>query len=210
VSFDSNRTNKSASKSRKKSRSFVERTLASLFSNTEHALFAEEIAQADGLLQKLDPRVKIVGLLALILAATLARNIFTILFVFALAVLLAILSRVSIRTLATRAWLGALFFTGMIALPAIFLTSGDPLFRLSLLGWTITVQGITSAAYLILRVETTVTLSLMLVLCTLWTHVLKALRVLRVPVVFVVILGMTYRYIFVMLETARNMFEARQ
>jgi energy-coupling factor transporter transmembrane protein EcfT len=31
-----------------------------------------------------------------------------------------------------------------------------------------------------------------------------------VPVVFVVILGMTYRYIFVMLETARNMFEARQ
>jgi energy-coupling factor transporter transmembrane protein EcfT len=63
---------------------------------------------------------------------------------------------------------------------------------------------------LISRVETTVTLSLLLVLSTLWTHVLKALRVLRVPVVFVVILGMTYRYIFVMLETAQNLFEARQ
>lgn len=210
MSVNPNRINKPTTKPRKKRGSFVERTLASLVSNTEHALFAEEIAQADGLLQKLDPRVKIVGLLALILAATLARNIFTILFIFAIAVLLAVLSRVPIRTLATRAWLSALFFTGMIALPALFLTTGDALFRLPLLGWTITAQGMTTAAYLIFRVETTVTLSLLLVLCTLWTDVLKALRVLRVPVVFIVILGMTYRYIFVMLETARNMFEARQ
>jgi cobalt ECF transporter T component CbiQ len=210
VSVNPKRINKPTIKPRKKRGSFVERTLASLVSNTEHALFAEEIAQADGLLQKLDPRVKIVGLLALILAATLARNIFTILFIFAVAVLLAVLSRVPIRTLATRAWLGALFFTGMIALPATFLTPGDALFRIPLLGWTITAQGMTTAAYLIFRVETTVTLSLLLVLCTLWTHVLKALRILRVPVVSVVILGMTYRYILVMLETARNMFEARQ
>ncbi len=210
MSVNASHTNKSALKSRKKRGNFVEQTLATLIRKTERALFAEELAQTDGLLQKLDPRVKIVGILALILAATLARNVFTILFIFAVAVLLAVLSRVPIRTLATRAWLGALFFTGMIALPAIFLTSGDVLFRLPLLGWTITAQGITTAAYLIFRVETTVTLSLLLVLCTLWTHVLKALRVLRVPVVFVVILGMTYRYIFVMLETARNMFEARQ
>jgi cobalt ECF transporter T component CbiQ len=207
---NSNRTNKFALKSRKKRGSFVEQTLATLVSKMERALFAEELAQVDGLLQKLDPRVKIVGLLGLILAATLARNIFTILFIFAIAVLLAVLSSVPIRTLATRAWLGALFFTGMIALPAIFLTPGDALFRLPLLGWTITAQGITAAIYLISRVETTVTLSLLLVLSTLWTHVLKALRVLRVPVVFVVILGMTYRYIFVMLETAQNLFEARQ
>jgi cobalt ECF transporter T component CbiQ len=210
VSVNASRTNKSALKSRKKRGNFVEQTLATLIRKTERALFAEELAQTDGLLQKLDPRVKIVGLLALILATSLARNVFTILFIFAVAVLLAVLSRVPVRILATRAWLGALFFTGMIALPAIFLTPGDALFRLPLLGWTITAQGITTAVYLISRVETTVTLSLLLVLCTLWTHVLKALRVLRVPVVFVVILGMTYRYIFVMLETAQNMFEARQ
>jgi len=154
--------------------------------------------------------VKIVGLLALILDVTLARNFFTILFVFILAVLLALLSGVPIRTLATRAWLSALTFTGTIALPVIFITPGDAFLHLPLFGLTITAQGVSSAVYLISRVETTVTLSLLLVLCTLWTHVLKALRVLRVPVVFVVILGMTYRYIFVMLETARDMFEARQ
>src|SRR4029078_7212211 len=50
----------------------------------------------------------------------------------------------------------------------------------------------------------------LLILCTPWAQVLKALRVLRVPVVFVVILGMTYRYIFLMLQTAQDMFESRQ
>lgn len=210
MDVNSNLINKIVLKTRKKRGSFVERTLATLVRKTERALFAEELARTDGFLQKLDPRAKIIGLLTLILDVTLARNFFTIFFIFAIAVLLAVLSRVPLRTLAARAWLGAFAFTGTIALPVIFITPGNAILQISFLNWTITEQGINSALYLIFRVETTVTLSLLLVLCTLWTHVLKALRVLRVPVVFVVILGMTYRYIFVMLETARNMFEARQ
>jgi energy-coupling factor transporter transmembrane protein EcfT len=59
-------------------------------------------------------------------------------------------------------------------------------------------------------VETTATLSMLLVLSTPWMHVLKALRVLRVPVVAIVILGMTYRYIFLFMATAREMFESRR
>ena len=195
---------------RRKRGQFIERTLSTLVRKTERALFAEDLAQVDGLLQNLDPRVKIIGLLALVLDVTLSRNFFTILFIFIVGVLIAVLSHVPIRALATRAWLSALTFTGTIAIPVIFITRGDILFRVPVLGWTVTEQGVTSAVYLISRVETTVTLSLLLVLCTPWTHVLKALRVLRVPMIFVVILGMTYRYIFVMLETARNMFEARQ
>jgi energy-coupling factor transporter transmembrane protein EcfT len=101
-------------------------------------------------------------------------------------------------------------FTGAIALPAIFITPGQVLYRLPLLGWPITAQGLRSAAYLIVRVETSATLAILLILCTPWTNVLKALRVLRVPVVFVVILGMTFRYIFLLLQTARDMFESRQ
>jgi energy-coupling factor transporter transmembrane protein EcfT len=79
-----------------------------------------------------------------------------------------------------------------------------------LLMWPVTAQGLTTAGYLVLRVETTATLAYVLVFTTPWTHVLKALRVLRVPVVFVVVLGMTYRYILLMLETAHDMFESRR
>jgi cobalt/nickel transport system permease protein len=48
------------------------------------------------------------------------------------------------------------------------------------------------------------------VLCTEWTRVLKALRFFHVPVVMVVILGMTYRYLFLLLNSAQEMFESRQ
>jgi cobalt/nickel transport system permease protein len=40
--------------------------------------------------------------------------------------------------------------------------------------------------------------------------VLKALRVFRVPLVFVVILGMAFRYILLLMESAREMFESRR
>jgi cobalt/nickel transport system permease protein len=195
---------------RKRRKSFVEQTIGSLAGAMERALYAEELAKADGLLQHLDPRVKVVGLLALVVAAALARNILVILALFAVAILLALLSRVPIRTLAGRVWVGALLFTGALALPAIFFTPGQVVYQLPLLGWPITAQGLGAATYLITRVETAATLSLLLILCTPWTQVLKALRVLRVPVVFVVILGMTYRYIFLMLQTAQDMFESRQ
>ena len=195
---------------RRRKKSFVERTIAELSGAMERALYAEELARADGLLQRLDPRVKVAGLLALIVAAALSRQILVILGLFAAALALALLSRVPLRTLATRVWVGALLFTGMLALPAIFITPGQAVYRLPLLGWPITAQGLASAAYLVTRVETAATLSLLLILTTPWTHVLKAMRVLRVPVVFVVILGMTFRYIFLLLQTARDMFESRQ
>jgi len=176
----------------------------------ERALYAEELAKVDGLLQRLDPRVKVVGMLALVVATALARNILVILGLFGVAIVLALLSRVPIRTLATRVWIGALLFTGTLVLPAIFITPGQVIYRLPLLDWPITAQGLGAATYLITRVETATTFSLLLILCTPWAQVLKALRVLRVPVVFVVILGMTYRYIFLMLQTAQDMFESRQ
>lgn len=195
---------------RKRRQSFVEHTIASFGRRMECAFYAEELAKKDGLLQRLDPRVKVIGMMLLLIDAALARNLFVIVGIFGVGLTLALLSRVPIRTLVTRAWLGALLFTGVIALPSIFITPGRVFYHLPLLNWPVTAQGLQSALYLITRVETAVTLSLLLVLCTLWTHVLKALSVLGVPVVFIVILGMTYRYIFLMLQTARDMFESRQ
>lgn len=184
--------------------------MRSLADVLEQALYAEEIAKADGFLQGIEPRVKVVGLLLLVVATATARSLTVIVILFGVALALALVSHVPIRRLATRVWIGVLFFTGSIALPAIFITPGVPLLYLPLLHWPITAQGLKSALYLLTRVETATTFSVLLVLCTPWNHVLKALRVLRVPVVFVVILGITYRYIFVLLQTAADMFESRQ
>ena len=189
---------------------FVNKTIAGILSATEHALSAEELARSNGLLQRMDARVKLAGLAALIAVTVSVRQMWVLTGVFTFTVCLALISRVPARLLATRVWIAVLAFTGAMALPAIFLTPGDVFYRLPVVQWTATVQGLTSACYLVLRAETAATLAALLVLCTLWTQVLRALRFFRVPVVAVVILGMTYRYIFLLLQTTRDMLESRQ
>jgi cobalt/nickel transport system permease protein len=194
----------------KKSRGVVERTLASMVDALEHAFYAEELAKKNGLLQKLDPRVKIVALLPLIVIAALTRRLWVIAALFVIAVVIAMLSRVPLRTLARRVWIGVFTFSGVISLPALFLTPGQTLYTLPVFGWIVTAQGLRAAGYLVMRAETAATFSVLLVLCTLWSNLLKALRVLRLPIVLVVILGMTYRYIFLLLRNAHDMFRSRK
>jgi cobalt ECF transporter T component CbiQ len=189
---------------------FVEHTMEGLLEAMERALYAESVAGGAGLLQPVDPRVKVAGLLALIVASAVAAKLWVIGAILAAAVCCALVSGISIAHLASKVWLGAFTFTGAIALPAIFLTPGRVIYRLPGLAWPVTAQGLTTSAFLMLRVETAATLALLLIFTTPWVHVLKALRTLRVPVVFVVVLGMTCRYIFLMLETAHEMFESRK
>jgi cobalt/nickel transport system permease protein len=189
--------------------SFVERSIDGLYGATSRAMYADTLARRTGLLQGLDPRVKLAGLLALILAAALSAKLWVIGAILAVAVSLAALSGLPLSLLAP-VWISALTFTGAIAVPAIFLTPGVSVYQVPVVDWNVTAQGLTTAGYLILRVESSATLALLLVFTTPWTHVLKALRVLRVPVVFVVVLGMTFRYILLLLETAHEMFESRK
>ena len=73
-----------------------------------------------------------------------------------------------------------------------------------------TSTGLTSAAYLVLRVTAAATFGFLLVFTTAWPRVLKALRAFGIPVVMVAVLGMTYRYILLLLEAAHDMFVARR
>jgi cobalt/nickel transport system permease protein len=189
---------------------FLERTVSGFIAAIERALFAEGMARRRGLLQSLDPRIKAAGVLALILAAAFSRRLGVLGALFGVALLLAIASRVPLDLMARRLWIAVLLFTGVIALPAPFLTAGEVVGRVPLLHWAVTSQGLLSAGFLIVRVETMATLSVLVILTTPWSHVLKALRVFRVPVIFVVMLGTTYRYIFLLLQTAQDMLESRR
>ncbi len=188
---------------------FLTGTLVSFARSLSRALISETIARQRGLLQTLDPRVRVVGLFSLVLAVTLVRRLSAVGALFILALLLAISSRVSIGMLAKRVWLVVLGFTGIIALPALFVTPGETLTQVTN-SIRITQQGAATALLLVARVETAVTLTTLLIVCTPWTHVLKALRAFRVPQEAILMLAMTHRYIFLLVETAGQMFESRQ
>ena len=172
---------------------FLDRTLAELTQVLDRAFNAELSASRNGLLQKLDPRFKLAGALILIVTAAASRSLELVLAVLALAIALALASRLKVRELLTL-WIGVALFGGLIALPAVFVTT----------------HGSRIAALLIARALATSTLGWVLVSTTQWTHLLRALRAFHVPVVAVVLIGMTYRYIFLFVQTAVDMLIAKQ
>jgi cobalt ECF transporter T component CbiQ len=189
--------------------SFVEKTLVDINNTLEQSLFAEQNARKQGLLQGLDPRLKIVALLLLVLAVNLSHNILIILVLYFLALWLAFFSKISLAFFIKRVWLLIPFFTGIVALPALFITPGSIVVHLPL-GLVITNTGVTTAAFLLLRVGTSVSFAVLLILTTPWNSVLKALGVLRVPDVIILILGMTYRYVHLLLHITNDMFLSRK
>jgi cobalt/nickel transport system permease protein len=202
---------------RRSARGFFERTMADLTGALEQTLFAEEIARRDGWLQSIDPRVKLVGALAILIAVSLSHSLIVLAGLYLLTLPVAISSHVPMRFYLKRVWVFMPFFTGVVALPALFspFTPGPPLIPLlnlesPRLYLAITWPGVVTAAFLLLRVATSVSVAVLLVLTTRWTALLKALRVLRVPQAFVLILGMTYRYIYLLLHSANNLFLARE
>jgi len=188
---------------------FIERTLIEINSTLEQSVFAESIARRDGLLQSIDARLKVLTTLLLLLAINLSHSLAVLAGLYGLALLLAILSAVPAGFFIKRVWLFIPFFTGIVVLPVFFITPGPALVHLPL-GVVITQTGAQAALFLLLRVATSVSMAILLVLCTSWNTLLKALGVLRLPGVVILILEMTYRYIHLLLHTANDMFLSRQ
>lgn len=187
----------------------LEHTLHGITETLERALFAEEISTRPGLFQSLDPRVKVVSVLALLIAVSVSRNLWIIGGIYLLALILGLASSIPADFFIRRVWLALPFFTGMIVLPALFTTPGPALAQLPF-GLMVTKTGLTTVLFLLLRVSTSISLTLLLILTTPWNTVLSALTVLRVPDVFILILGMTYRYIYLLLHIANDMFLSRK
>ena len=175
----------------------------------EQSLFAEKTARQPGLLQELDPRLKILSALLVLLAVGLSRNLTVIIVLYFLMLALALFSKIPLAFFIKRVWLFITFFTGVIALPALFITPGTVLVHLPL-GLVITKTGLATAMFFLLRVGTSVSVAVLLVLTTPWNSVLKSLGVLRIPPVIILILGMTYRYIHLLLHLTNDMFLSRK
>ncbi len=187
----------------------IERTLAELSHAMEHSLFSEDIARKPGLLQSLDPRVKLLSMLALLIAVGLSRSLLVIAGLYVITLVLAWRSAIPVGFFIKRVWLFLPFFTGVIALPALFLTPGPALLQLPL-DLVVTRTGLMTALFLLLRVSTSVSMAALLTFTTPWIDVLKALGVLRMPEAVILIFGMTYRYIYLLLNTANDMFLSRK
>jgi cobalt ECF transporter T component CbiQ len=191
-------------------KSYLERNLERFTLLLQNTVFAEETARKDGWLQNLDARVKCAGLILLLVVSSTSRSITVIAGLYAFGLALAWGSHIFSVAFLRRAWIFMPLYTALIALPALFVTPGNPLWRMPTTGWTVTVQGSRAALFLLLRVAVSVSLMMLLFLTTPWPRLLKALRSLGCPRILVLLLMMTHRYIYLLLNTASSLFLARK
>ncbi|MGD0794711.1 MAG: cobalt ECF transporter T component CbiQ [Dehalococcoidales bacterium] len=192
-----------------KGEGFLTKNISSFTHLLESVISTENLCRAQGLLQGLDPRVKVVTLVLFIVIVGLARSLSILAIIFILVLTLSFLSKVSLVFFLKRVFLFIPIFAAVIAIPALFITPGLPL--VTIVGKVIiTEQGARTAGLLFLRVTDSLSFGVLLILTTPWTSLLAALRWLRMPSLLVDILGMTYRYIFLLLHNTNSMFLARR
>lgn len=190
---------------------FIGKTIDGIFGFLEEAFVSDSFSKRDGFLQSLDPRAKLISILAVIFATSLIGDLRLLIFVYMLTLLFAYLSKIDVLFFIKRVWLFIPIFAGIIAIPMIFnvFFPGDPLIRLVYLGSGahlgpfslpdsiyITKQGVNFAVIFIMRVAACVSAVVLLFLTTPQKVLFKSLRSVGVPKIYVFTLEMAYRYIF--------------
>ena len=207
-----------------KNKNFVEKTLLQISSAMEHSIFSEKYASLDGFLQKIDPRIKLITILFLIVVSSFIKKTEILLTIYGLTLFFAYVSKIELKFFIKRVWLFIPIFSGIIALPSIFniVTPGESLitlirfdnpiniFGLSFTEFSITKPGVSGGILFITRAATSVSLVVLLTLTTKWNELMRSLRTVGIPQIFVLILSMTYQYIFILLRTIQEMYFAKK
>ncbi len=208
-----------------KKKGFVQKTISDIFRFFEECLVNDSIAKRDGLLQSLDPRIKLISMVILIFAVAMTRDIRLLAIVYVLTLVFAWTSRIELGFFIKRVWVFIPIFAGIIMIPILFnvFMPGDALLTIATLGpgvhlgpfalppvITITWQGVMLALLFVLRVATCVSAAVLLFLTTPRDLLFKSLRSLKVPKVYVLTLDMCYRYIFLFTEVVRDFYTAKK
>ena len=196
-------------------RDVLEKTIGGATDLMRQSMFSEDVSARDGFLQRLDPRVKVVAMFVVLLTGALVRHPTVLVGLYASSLALAATSRLSLRFFVARVWLFIPIFTGIVVVPATFsfVTHGTIVVPLG--SWFgsrvgLTEQGLTAACLIIMRVATSISFVVLVTITTPWPRLLAALRALFVPAMFILVIGMAYRYLFHLLGSVGDMFIARK
>jgi cobalt/nickel transport system permease protein len=184
-----------------------------------------ESASTDGFFQRVDARIKVLFLLFFILIVSLKKDVGQEVLLGAFIFLLTVAARLNFFILYKRVLFFGFFFGFLIALPSAFnvITRGEMILSVLHLSkphnlWIyripaeigITREGVYGVAMLTLRVMNSLAFSFFVLYTTPLSEIIRALKVLRVPDTFLVIITLSYKYVFVFAKTAEDIHLAKK
>lgn len=198
---------------------FLRKTLTQINTIFVQEIYAAELASKKGFLQWIDARCKILILLTFMLITNLSHSFLILGSCLLISLIYAKLSLVNIKTIVKRVWLLMPLFLLVCSLPALLnlVVSGKPIVYLiqanphSWLpnGLFLSDNGVMVVAKLVLKSGISLTFAYLLLVTTNWSELISALHRFKISQVFIAILDMTYRYIFLLAKIALQMSEAR-
>ncbi len=200
-------------------RNHIDKTLRHIASAFSDALSREEAARRPGALQRVDPRARLLATLVFLVSVSLAPSIPALLAHLCLPLLALALSRIRPKEFLRAGFLLTLICSLLMAAPATLNVFVEGRVVLPLLTRAqeirygpyvlpqvigISHEGLLTAATLVLRILSSVAAVLWLTLSTRWVDLLRALRFLRLPPVFLLVVGMTVRYLYAFLRQSEE------
>jgi energy-coupling factor transporter transmembrane protein EcfT len=184
-----------------------------------------ETADKNGFFQSLDARVKVLFLLFFVIIVSVKQALLPEVIIAGFVCILAAISRLNLIAFYKRVFFFGFIFGFLVALPSALniVTHGEvilPVIHLSqsyhflmyhipeTVGFTR--QGLEGVVMLTLRVMNSLALSVLVIYTTPFAQIIKALKSLKAPDLFLMILTLSYKYIFIFAQTVEHIHLARK
>lgn len=204
---------------------FIEKGIHQLADVIKTGYIQWESASNDNFFQRIDARIKVLFLLFCVIIINLKKDIMPEALIGAFIFILTIISRVNVFNLYKRVIFFGFIFGFLIAAPSAFnfITGGKIIFHIVHLAkpynfWFyhipkeigITREGVYGVMMLTSRVMNSLALSFFVLYTTSFPEIIKALKVLRVPDSILMIITLSYKYMFIFARTVEDMHLAKK
>jgi cobalt ECF transporter T component CbiQ len=204
---------------------FIEKGIRQLAYVIKTGYVQWETASKDNLFQRIDGRVKVLFLLFYVIIVSLKKDIPSEIFIGTFVFILTLVSGLNVFSLYRRVLFWGFIFGFLIALPSAFnvMTGGAIIFPILHLSRPysfliyhipaeigITRGGLYGVIMLTSRVMNSLALSSFVLYTTPFAEIVKALKVLKVPDSFLMIITISYKYMFIFAKTTEDMHLAKK
>jgi cobalt/nickel transport system permease protein len=189
----------------------IPQSIRDLVEGAESLVYIEDLSGKRGLLQTINPMVKLFVVVFMIVSSLFVSSVSYLLLLCVIPLVLVIASRIPLRQFASRTAFIPLF-AAIISLPVLFLTVGQPILTANVGTWTLTatLEGLQGFLLFTVRVWFCVASLSLLILSTGFDRTLKLLSSLKVPPLVVQLFSLTYRYFFVSVHEAQSVLMAKE
>lgn len=205
--------------------SFIEKGINRVAGVIKSGYIQWDMASIDGYFQRINARVKVFFLLTYVVIVSLQKEFMPEVFLGGFVFILVLISKLNLFTFYKRVLLLGYYFGFLIAVPSALnlITKGEIIFPVLHLSkdynfWIynipaeigITREGINVVAMLTIRVVNSLSIAFLVLYTTPFPDIIKALKVMKVPDSFLMVITLSYKYIFIFAKIVEDMYRAKK